>query len=338
MNCIPGIAFDLTTHDPSGRPWDFNDPDQREQAWQTILREKPTIIIGTPMCTQFCAWQNLVNAKRDPAVTKRLVNAAMHLEFCCKVCRHQISEQRYFLHEHPQSARSWQERCITDILKMDDVGKVTCDQCQFGATTTDGLPLKKPTSFMSNAPELLKALELRCRGRIGDCSRKGGGQHGICSGLDAQRAALFTVKLCRTILDGLKRQLEADRRWSRDAVGINAVYEDLEADVMKVQREDGQEAFFDDVTGQPLDPILVREARKRELEYFKTKEVWQLEQIETARKFTGRRPISVRWVDVNKGDDQEPNIRSRLVAREIRSPGTEAVFAPTPHSKHSEQC
>ena len=32
----------------------------------------------------------------------------------------------------------------------------------------------------------------------------------------------------------------------------------------------------------------------------------------------------------NKGDDRNPNIRSRLVAREMRLPGEEAVFAPTP--------
>ena len=33
---------------------------------------------------------------------------------------------------------------------------------------------------------------------------------------------------------------------------------------------------------------------------------------------------------MNKGDDLEPDIRSRLVAREIRQAGDEAIFAPTP--------
>ena len=44
----------------------------------------------------------------------------------------------------------------------------------------------------------------------------------------------------------------------------------------------------------------------------------------------GKAPISVRWVDVNKGDDDNPNYRSRLVAREIRRFGEEPIFAPTP--------
>ena len=49
-----------------------------------------------------------------------------------------------------------------------------------------------------------------------------------------------------------------------------------------------------------------------------------------ARRITGRPPITVRWVDVNKGDNEQPNIRSRLVARQIRQAGEEAIFAPTP--------
>ena len=32
----------------------------------------------------------------------------------------------------------------------------------------------------------------------------------------------------------------------------------------------------------------------------------------------GKRPITVKWIDVNKGDDLNPNYRSRLVAREAK--------------------
>ena len=40
--------------------------------------------------------------------------------------------------------------------------------------------------------------------------------------------------------------------------------------------------------------------------------------------------MTVRWVDVNKRDDPNPNVRSHLVARRIRQAGEEAMFAPTP--------
>ena len=38
----------------------------------------------------------------------------------------------------------------------------------------------------------------------------------------------------------------------------------------------------------------------------------------------------MRWVDVSKCDNLNPNIRSRLVARQIRQAGEDAIFAPTP--------
>ena len=49
-----------------------------------------------------------------------------------------------------------------------------------------------------------------------------------------------------------------------------------------------------------------------------------------AFRLSGRPPITVRWVDVNKGDDQVPDIRSRLVARQIRGANEDPMFAPTP--------
>jgi hypothetical protein len=87
---------------------------------------------------------------------------------------------------------------------------------------------------------------------------------------------------------------------------------------------------MDDLTGLPLVPELCRAARKKEIDYFKSKGVWEIRSIDEAIRRMGRRPISVRWVETNKGDDESPNVRSRLVAREIRLPGQDAIFAPTP--------
>ena len=66
------------------------------------------------------------------------------------------------------------------------------------------------------------------------------------------------------------------------------------------------------------------------MEYFDGKDVWEVRSIEECRRHTGKPPVTVRWVDVNKGDDVNSNIRSRLVARQIRQAGEEAIFAPTP--------
>lgn len=64
--------------------------------------------------------------------------------------------------------------------------------------------------------------------------------------------------------------------------------------------------------------------------YFRTKNVWIKRPIQEAIDLMGKKPISVKWVDVNKGDDDEPKCRSRFVAREIRRKGENPIFAPTP--------
>ena len=45
---------------------------------------------------------------------------------------------------------------------------------------------------------------------------------------------------------------------------------------------------------------------------------------------TGKAPIGVRWVDINKGDDQSPEYRSRLVAKEIKRDKRDDLFVAMP--------
>ena len=91
----------------------------------------------------------------------------------------------------------------------------------------------------------------------------------------------------------------------------------------------GETKYWDSVTSQPLDTELVEAARGKELEYFASKGVWYLRRREEAYQKTGRPPITVKWIDVNKGDDEHPNYRSRLVAPDIRLPGE--IFSSHQH-------
>ena len=45
---------------------------------------------------------------------------------------------------------------------------------------------------------------------------------------------------------------------------------------------------------------------------------------------TGCKPIGTRWVDINKGDDVDPNYRSRIVAQEFNDHKRDDIFAATP--------
>ena len=51
--------------------------------------------------------------------------------------------------------------------------------------------------------------------------------------------------------------------------------------------------FMDDITGLPLIHDLCRAARRKEVEYFKAKGVWELRSIDEAIQRMRRRPISV---------------------------------------------
>ena len=88
--------------------------------------------------------------------------------------------------------------------------------------------------------------------------------------------------------------------------------------------------IIDASTGQILDERLVKKARRLEMVYLGTKIVYTKMPIDEALTRTGRQPIGVRWVDINKGDDEVPNYRSRLVAKDFRRKGEETIFAPTP--------
>ena len=90
---------------------------------------------------------------------------------------------------------------------------------------------------------------------------------------------------------------------------------------------------WDDVKNQRLDVKKVRAARHEEIQYMLKKGIWREVDIQECWDRTGRAPVSVKWVDTDKGHDGEENIRSRLVARDFRTKGDkdrEDLFAATP--------
>ena len=100
---------------------------------------------------------------------------------------------------------------------------------------------------------------------------------------------MYHFKLCKAILFGIRDQLRADGTYKDGFVGLmesgqeresmavdDMVYglKDKHGAIMKVQI--GADVVYrDDLTGQILDPDLVRIARAKELEYFEAKVVWE---------------------------------------------------------------
>ena len=93
--------------------------------------------------------------------------------------------------------------------------------------------------------------------------------------------------------------------------------------------EEDQEEATDDVKGGPLDPQLVKEARRAELRYLWERSVYRYASRKEMESVGGR-AIRLKWIDTNKGDALHPAVRARLVAMEVRRKGTEAIFSATP--------
>ena len=84
------------------------------------------------------------------------------------------------------------------------------------------------------------------------------------------------------------------------------------------------------MTGVTLLRDDVAKARMEEMNWYEKFQAFEEVKDETCVLRTGRKPIFCRWRDINNGDNERVEVRSRLVAREIKLKGTESYFAGTP--------
>ena len=139
------------------------------------------------------------------------------------------------------------------------------------------------------------------------------------------------------ILEGLKEQLRRDRGTHFSHKGLGELGEDTQywgqhsPESLVHEEVENQPAYWDDISGTKLDAELVREARAEELAEFDKIGAWEVVPISQCWERTGKPPIGTRWVDVNKGDSEQPVYRSRLVAQEIRGRSSSLdMFAAMP--------
>ena len=131
FDLMQGMAMDLRTG------FDFNMEQDRVRARAIIDEEKPWLIVGSPMCAAFSPLMAL-NPKTDK-VKHAMVQGVKHLFFVGEIYKTQISRGRFFLHEHPKAATSWGLWMVKEVLAMEGVVTVDCDQCAFGLWCTDGV-------------------------------------------------------------------------------------------------------------------------------------------------------------------------------------------------------
>ena len=337
-----GWSLDLTTEDSQGRPWDFDQAEVRARCRKLVRDSKPAVIIGSPMCTWFSALQKMNRKHMDPLEwSRQRVRAIMHLAFAFELYEAQHIAGRLFVHEHPESADSWDQDVVINFRsRHPELFETVMDQCMYGLTTTtdsgDVMPARKPTKWLTNSGCVAARLSARCDGSH---------SHQPLVGGRASAAQVYPPELCRAIAAGLADQLRADAETAdlehRELYCVDSPMEPI-PEVAKCDEDDaettelnnvapvGEWAAFDDLKGQQLDPDMVRAARAEEMKFLWDREVYEVVPVSECVETTGRRPLGLKWIDTNKGTQEAPKYRSRLVATEVRPKDKDPTFSATP--------
>ena len=353
-------ALDLRTCKPNGEAWEFCKASDRREARRHVEEEKPTWVIGCPPCTFFSRWnQGMNHRKMDPNVVEELRKEAVrHLRFVIGLYKIQLDGGRHFLHEHPETATSWNDPSMNKLLKEKRVSTTVSDQCEYGLLTPgpEGAPIaaKKPTKWMSSSPHMLKRLSKRCsKNHV----------HQQLVGGRAKDAENYPLELITQILRGIRDTADFEDEWG-DAMEVdvdNAVMtagllhdvkfsslvaayraEDLKTDTEKLQvkfkHKKGRveslpltfkDFYKDEYTQEELPMGDVRLAMQEELAYFCDK-VWVGVPLSEALADKDGKIIGSRWVNCNKNDIDDPDVRCRLVAQEVNLHADDSFYAATP--------
>ena len=340
-----GLSMDLLTG------WDFSKQEDCELCELYVRTVKPKLVIGSPVCTPFSQLQGLnwgKSEERDRKMRDELRKGIKYMIFVLKLYRIQDEEGRYYLHEHPAGAKSWKMPEVQKFMADTDAMTVTAHQCELGLRSRDRFgeaPAKKPTTFMSNSILICERLDVQCTNMWKPEKERHRHVH-LMNGR-ASAAQTYPLELCTAIVEGLKDQLRMDacrtvkaltisdtRKVGREHTKLMRCAKEVVATKVipepfaPAHEEDENDIAIDDVSGAQLDANLVKQARLEEMAYFHKMGVYT--KVSRRSVPVNAKITKVRWIDINKGDEENPQMRSRLVAKEFKDTNSPELFAGTP--------
>ena len=96
---------------------------------------------------------------------------------------------------------------MVQFISKYDCDTVVGDICAHGMMVNN-IKVQKPTRFLSNSPELLKLLGVRCSGDHD--------HQPLIGGTNSKKAQIYPPQLCRTILKGITNQLLLDSKGGQE--------------------------------------------------------------------------------------------------------------------------
>ena len=181
------------------------------------------------------------------------------------------------------------------------------------------MPVKKRTSVVTNSSKLAKALLRRqCLGIHEHANTMGG----LIKQCEVYPDAFYEL-VCREVLS---ERVEDDRDIANEMnflMSLEAPDSRLNFLKHPYEEEDrgiwadelyGDKDFYDDVTGKGFDHSLTVKARELEMKFIRDRGIYTKVPRRDAAA-DGCKVIITNWLDVNKSDDANPNIRSWMVGR-----------------------
>ena len=223
--------------------------------------------------------------------------------------------RRRRLAEH-DSGKSWQEPEVQEMIERKDTYLVQSPMCKFGMKMDNDAGercyVRKETLWLTNSKHIAEELEGVC---INKLKGREVHRHVHLIGRDRAKAAqVYPVPLVEAILRGLKKELVNNQALSAVEELLNGPSPDNGNEMDMELKQWEEEQYMDDVSGALLDPELVKKARELELQWLKKEEVY----IRVPRREATGKLLQWKWIDVNKGDNENPFVRSRMVAKEIK--------------------
>ncbi|CAK0864353.1 unnamed protein product, partial [Prorocentrum cordatum] len=314
----PGFAADLEELKEDGAPWDLRRPEDIKELEELQERMDPILLTGSPPCEKFSLLRGLsAKFRTDEQEAAEMEEARHHLKVAVDAYWRQLRKPgRYFLHEHPWSARSWDEDIVKELVAHPGVFTVKGPMCRWGMKLTNPRSgqeefVRKETGWVTNHPGLARRLQGTCSNVDG---RAEWHRHITLVGGIARFAKVYPPKLVEAVLEELKDTLN-----DVGELSTAQVQQSGPVPVDAAVPPGDWTSYWDDVNGGYLEAGLVAQARAVEREWVKKQELIEIVPRSQAFAETGRPPIPLKWVDTNKGDAERPNYRSRLVVKEIKA-------------------
>ena len=147
--------------------WDLSKPQVRKFVVDMVKRLEPQALMLSPPCTTFSSLFQTNKTKLSSDKIKAARDEGLvFLKFSMELARIQHEHKRLFCFEHPATATSWDEPCVTKVRDLRNVHHVTFHQCMFGLVSlVEEQPHRKATRLLTNAPHILaKFDDVTCDG------------------------------------------------------------------------------------------------------------------------------------------------------------------------------